>query len=223
MPRPLRIDVGGEIYHVINRANARAQIFESEEDYRLFESVLLEAKELTDMRILAYCIMPNHWHLVLSPVGDGDLAVFMKWLTATHVRKRHVARKAIGMGHLYQGRYKSFIVRNDSYLAQVCRYVECNALRARLVKRAEDWQWSSLWRRERGTPEQQKLLSHWPIDTPSQYIEWVNAPDRPEVMEQIRHSVNKGTPFGPLGWMMEKIEYYQLASTMREAGRPKSR
>ena len=90
MPRLARIDIGGEIYHVINRANGRMQIFNNNKDYQLFEKFLLDAKELTDMRILAYAIMPNHWHLVLHPKNDGDLGVFMHRLTNAHTRQVHV-------------------------------------------------------------------------------------------------------------------------------------
>lgn len=86
MPRLARVDVSDEIYHVINRANGRMQIFETDDDYLLFEELLREAKALTDMRILAYVIMPNHWHLVLRPKNDGDLekATFMHRLTNAH-------------------------------------------------------------------------------------------------------------------------------------------
>ena len=91
MPRANRVDVGGEIYHVINRANARMQIFSNPKDYILFEKVLTEAQEKTGVRIYAYCIMPNHWHLVVSPIEDGDLSKFVGWLTMTHTQRWHVA------------------------------------------------------------------------------------------------------------------------------------
>lgn len=81
MPRIERIDVGGYIYHVLNRANARFQIFDSAEDYRKLETVLEEVVEKYTMRLLAYCLMPNHWHLVLHPHNDGDLKKFKNWLS----------------------------------------------------------------------------------------------------------------------------------------------
>ena len=87
MPRVGRTDVGEYVYHIINRANARVQIFDSDKDYQLFEIILEEAVEKFDMRLLSYCIMPNHWHLVLYPKNDGDLARFMGWLTNTHTRR----------------------------------------------------------------------------------------------------------------------------------------
>ncbi|MBU3942870.1 transposase, partial [Patescibacteria group bacterium] len=148
MPRTNRIDIANIPYHVINRANARIQIFDEDRDYKLFEEVLEEAKEKFDMGILSYCIMPNHWHLVLYSKTDGNLQLFMRWLSMTHTRRWHSQHKSIGSGHLYQGRYKSFLVQEDDYLLQLFKYVERNPLRAKLVNKAEDWKWSSLWRRE---------------------------------------------------------------------------
>ena len=132
MPRQARIAAGNVIYHVINRANGRVQIFNKDTDYQHFEELLLEAKELTGMRILSYCIMPNHFHLLLYPETDMQLSDFMSWLTSTHVRQYRTRTKSIGYGRLYQGRYKSFPVQSNTYLTTVIKYVEQNPLRAKL-------------------------------------------------------------------------------------------
>src|SRR3989338_8232064 len=150
MARLLRADVGGIVYHIINRANTRARIFNTDKEYKQFEQILKEGQERDTMRILAYCIMPNHWHLVLYPKKDGDMSVFMGWITNTHTRRWHTVHKSIGSGHLYQGRYKSFPVETDPYLLKLIRYVKRNPFRARLVKRAKNGKWSGLWRREHG-------------------------------------------------------------------------
>lgn len=222
MPRQPRTDIGGEVYHIINRSNARVKIFDTDKDYQLFEKLLQDAQEITDMRIFAYCIMPNHFHLVLYSHNDGDLQEFMKWLTNSHTRKYHVQHKTIGSGHLYQGRYKSFLVQKDSYLLQLLKYVEQNALRANLVQRAEDWKWSSLWRRENGTVQQKKLLSKWIINTPQDYLVWVNQKDD-DMMEDIHGCISKGKPFGDIDWTLSMIEKYELFSTTRGSGRPQKR
>ena len=167
MGRPLRAAAGGIIYHVLNRANGRQVMFETPQDYQLWENVLLEAREHVPVRILAYCVMPNHWHLVLWPRGDGDLSRFMAWLTLTHTQRWHAQHQSVGTGHLYQGRFKSFPVQTDEHFLTVCRYVERNALRAKLVKRAESWQWSSLWRRTQGV-KQSQWLADWPVSRPRQ-------------------------------------------------------
>ena len=144
----LRVDVGDVVYHVLNRRVGRMTLFEKDEDYAAFEQVLSEAHPRSPMRLLAYCLMPNHWHLVLWPRHDGELSRYMQWLTTTHMRRWHAHHGTRGTGALYQGRYKSFPVQEDGHFLVVCRYVERNALRAGLVERAEQWAWSSLWRRQ---------------------------------------------------------------------------
>jgi REP element-mobilizing transposase RayT len=135
---------------VLNRANARLPLFQKDGDYAAFEQVLTEARQLYDVPVLAYCLMPNHWHLVLWPRADRDLSRFVGWLTLTHTQRWHAHYHTVGCGHAYQGRFKSFPVQEDDYFLTVCRYVERNALRAGLVPRAEAWRWGSLWRWRHG-------------------------------------------------------------------------
>lgn len=221
MPRMNRLAIGDTIYHVINRANGRATIFKTAKDYAHFESLLEEAKELLDMRILAYCIMPNHFHLVLYPRNDGDMSEFMRWLTTTHVRQYRVETESIGHGHLYQGTYKSFPVEKDEYLTTLIRYVEQNPLRAKLVNHAEDWKYSSLYRRLKGTPKQQKLLAKLPTALPHNYLKEVNTIYNEDVLNMIRRSVQKGTPLGSERWVQQVIATHKLGSTVRGPGKAK--
>ena len=218
-----RTDVGEYVYHVLNRANARAQIFDSDKDYQLFESVLEEAVEKYDMRLLFYCIMPNHWHLVLYPKKDGDLALFMGWLTNTHTRRWHTEKSTIGQGHLYQGRYKSFLCQDDSHFLTLARYVERNARRANFVKKAENWKWSSSWRRENGAAKQKKLLSIWPVSMPKDYSNWLNQAQTEDEEEVIRKSIIKGIPYGSSSWVDNAVKSFGLEQTLRKVGRPKTK
>ena len=121
------------------------------------------------MRVLAYCFMPNHFHLLLWPRGDGDLSQFMQWLTLTHTQRWHAHHHTAGSGHLYQGRFKSFPVQSDDHFLTVCRYVERNALRAGLAVRAEDWRWGSLARWHINDADAEPKLSRWPIDRPKDW------------------------------------------------------
>ena len=139
MPRPLRTAPGGLVYHVLNRATGKRRIFEHDRDYLAFERVLTETQERVPMRILAWCVMPNHWHLLLWPREDGDLSTYMRLVTLTHTQRHHAHHASAGTGHLYQGRFKSFVVQDDAHFLTVSRYVEANALRGKLVRRAEDW------------------------------------------------------------------------------------
>jgi len=209
MPRPQRTNIGCYVYHVLNRANARVQIFDNYKDYMLLENILEEAKEKLDMRILSYCIMPNHWHLALYPKKDGDLSKFMSWVTNTHTRRWHTIKETIGQGHLYQGRYKSFLVQEDEHLLQLFKYIESNPLRARLVEKAEDWEWSSLSRKEKGNDKQKKLLDEWPINVPRDYIDLVNIPQINTELESLRYSLNKGKPYGSESWVNRMMRYLQ--------------
>jgi len=220
MSRAPRVDVGGEVYHIINRTNGRVKIFNTKEDYQHFENLLKEAKKLVDMRIIAYTIMPNHWHLVLYPKKDGDLSVFMQWLTLTHTQQYHVRKNTVGYGHVYQGRYKSFLVSKDNYLLQLIRYVEQNSLRAKLVQKAEDWRWGSAWKRCESRDI--NFLSDCPINLPSNYKSWLNHVDKGDDFEEIRFSVEKSRPFGTMEWTSKMVEKFNLVSTTRKGGRPKN-
>jgi putative transposase len=220
MPRAPRIDVGGEIYHVINRANGRFNIFESDAAYRDFEILLKEMQSLYDMRILAYVLMPNHWHMLLYPKHDGDLAKNMRWLGTTHTRRFHTQTNTVGMGHLYQGRYKSFLVEGDRHLLTVLKYIERNPVRAKLAIHVEDWQWGSAYHRTKGTLVQKELLAEIPTDLPRNYHDWINMPEPSEELDLIRKSIAKGIPYGGELWRDAKIKRYSLAQTLRLPGRP---
>ena len=222
MPRIKRTNVGGYVYHVLNRANARVQIFDNDEDYKLFENILEEAIEKFDVKILAYCIMPNHFHLVLYPLNEGDLSSFMGWVTNTHTRRWHTQKLTIGQGHLYQGRYKSFICQDDNHFISLVKYVEQNALKAKLVKKAEDWRWSSIWRVENGTKKQRELLSPWPVSKPKDYLSWLNTILPLEKEEIIERSIIKSNPFGEDYWVANTVKKFGLEQTLRRVGRPKN-
>jgi len=144
MPRQPRQAADDFIYHVLNRGNCRMDIFNKPGDFQSFVKLLEEGRRRFDMRILAYILMDNHWHLALWPRRGKDLSGFMQWIGTTHVRRWREHRGNVGQGHLYQGRYKSFIVQSDEHLLALLIYIESNALRARMVKHAQDWPWSSL-------------------------------------------------------------------------------
>ncbi len=185
-----------------------------------FETLLEEAIEDTGMRILFYCIMPNHRHLALYPREDKDMGEFMRLLTTTHVCQRRVLTSTVGQGHLYQGAYKSFPVETDIHLLTLIRYIEQNPMRARLVSRAEEWPWSSLWRRVKGNNQQKKILTKLPISLPEDYLEFVNTLLEVDKMQDIRKSVSKGMPFGSKKWVGNIVKKYGLESTIRNPGRP---
>jgi putative transposase len=222
MPRSARRSIGGEVYHVLNRAAMRYQMFKSEKDYAAFEKLIHEAKAREEsMRILSWCIMANHWHLVLWPSEDGQLSRFVSWLTMTHATRYRTSHRTVGYGPLYQGRFRSFVIERDDYLLTACRYVERNALRAGKVKKAEDWRWSSLWVAQNGTSEQKKILCEWPVDRPKNWLQLMNQPQTLAEEEALRVSIKRGRPFGGEKWQHRMALKLNLQSCFRKPGRPK--
>ncbi|HEX2474325.1 MAG TPA: transposase [Lacipirellulaceae bacterium] len=221
MGRPHRAAEGGYVYHVLNRANARMTIFENDADYEAFENVLAEAVERSETRLLAYCLMPNHWHLLVWPREDGELSQFVGWLTLTHTQRWHAHRGSTGSGHVYQGRFKSFPVQDDEPFYTVARYVERNAARAGLVRRAEKWRWGSLYRWLRNSAEDKALLAAWPLTRKPGWVEHVNAPLTEAELAAVQRSVNRGSPFGNSNWCDRAVRRLGLESTVRPHGRPK--
>ena len=220
MARPLRVDVGNHVYHCLNRSNGRLKIFEEDWMYKDFEYLLAEMKEQYNIRILAYVLMPNHWHLLLYPQKDGDLSRSLAWLGTAHTRRYHSQTKTIGGGHLYQGRYKSFLVQTDSHLLTVLKYIERNPVLAKIAKRVESWKWGSGYRRL-GTAKQRALLADSPVDLPRNYRAWINDPEPSEALSVIRKSIRKGIPYGVDSWRSRMVERHNLVQTLREPGRPK--
>jgi putative transposase len=222
MGRAPRAAEGGLTYHALNRANARLTLFEDAGDYDAFARVLAEAVGRFPVALFAFCVMPNHFHLVLRPAADGVLSGFMRWLTLTHTQRWHAHRRSAGSGHVYQGRFKSFPVQDDDHLYTVCRYVERNPLRAGLVGRAEDWRWGSLWGDAAvAGPSPRPALSPWPVVRPADWIARVNAPLSPAEEEAMGRSLRRCQPFGAPDWSEATARRLGLASTLRPRGRPR--
>lgn len=222
MARRPRICPGGLAYHVINRATAGLELFSKNPDYEAFERVLIEARQRHPMRLCAYVLMPNHFHLVLWPERDGQLSSFMKWLTMTHVQRWHAHRQSAGRGHVYQGRFKSFPIQTDAHFLSVCRYVERNPLRANLVPRAELWPWSSLACRQTPSQKSLALLDPWPVPLPRNWPARVNAPQSQKELDALHLSLRRGRPYGAADWSAHLAPRLGLQSTLHPLGRPRN-
>lgn len=221
MPRTARAAPAGYVYHVLNRGVGRMRLFDKARDFEAFEETLAETLAKLPLRICGYCVMPNHWHFVVWPEADDQLASFFQRLTVTHATRWARAKRRVGYGHVYQGRFKSFPVEADEHFYQVLRYVERNPLRAELVRRAVDWRWGSLWIREQGTAEQKAWLSNWPVPRPRQWREHVHAAQTEAELEALRRSVRRGSPLGGELWAKRTAEALGLQSTLRPRGRPR--
>jgi putative transposase len=218
MPRNPRASLGGYVYHALNRGNARRTIFHKDGDYAAFVNLLRQAGARTPVRLLAYCLMPNHFHLALWPPGDGDLSDDMMWLGTAHVRRYH--QHYHSSGHVYQGRFRSFPIQEDDHLLTVLRYIERNPVRAGLVAHARDWRWSSA-ALDRG-PEA-PLLDPGPVVRPAGWLAYVDAPQTEAEVEAIRECIRRKRPYGDTAWRERTARQLGLEASLRPRGRPRKR
>jgi putative transposase len=207
---------------VLNRAVGRWKIFREDEDYLAMERVIADVHRGLGTRILSYCLMPNHWHMVLWPARNGELSEFMRLLSVTHTQRWHAHYHSAGTGPLYQGRFKSFPIQQDDHLLAACRYVERNALAAGLVKRAQDWPWCSAGRHgARHRPPWLLADGEWPVRRGRNWVAEVNW-EPPEAQRQrIELSVERSRPLGEEQWVHRTARVLSLESTLRPRGRPR--
>ena len=155
--------------------------FHKEADFAAFGKLLREAGERIDVRLLAYCLLSNHFHLLVWPRGHGDLSAYMMWLTTAHVRRYH--QHYHSSGHVWQGRFRSFPIQEDDHLLSVHRYIERNPVRAGLVERAQDWLWSSAAPQREGLP----VLAVSPVPHAADWLRYVNEPQTEAEVESLRN------------------------------------
>jgi len=220
MARPKRKCPGGVVYHVLNRANGRLRIFRKRADFEAFERILGEGLQRVGMRLCGYCIMGNHWHLLLWPVNDGDVSEFMRWVTVTHTQRWHAAHGTAGIGHVYQGRFKSFPVQSDEHYLTVLRYIESNPMRAGLVDDSRHWQYSSLAVRN-GIEKEHLTIDRGPVTVPGNWNRLVNLLPGESMDAKLQNCIKRGAPFGNDKWISIASQKLGLQTTLTPRGRPK--
>jgi len=206
------------VFHVINRGIRRNRLFDRPDDYDDFVDLMRQAQERVPIRLLSYCLMPNHFHFALWPSSDGEMSRFMGWLTATHSKRWHVRHETTGLGPVYQGRFKALPVQTETYFFRLCRYIERNPLRAELVLQAEDWRWSSLHQRCRNSNVLK--LAEWPLLQPSDWLDLVNGGDRESDLRQMRAAMRGCRPVGDETWVAATAKRMGLSAVPGTAGRP---
>ena len=222
MVRSPRVTEPGLVYHVLNRRVMCRPLFQKNDDYLAFERVLAESLGRLDApSLLAWCLMPNHWHIVTQASDATNLSTWMQWVTVTHTHRWHAHTRTTGEGPLYQGRFKSFPVQQEHHFLTLCRYVEANARRAKLVKQAEAWRWCSLWVRRGGKSVLRRWLRPWPVDRPRNWRVEVNRPMDDRVIQSVRQSVARGVPLGDERWTSRIASRLGLDITLRPRGRPR--
>jgi putative transposase len=189
VPRPHRVFPVDSVLHVVNRGNDRRTLFSNSVEYAMFRELLDDSRSRLNVPLLAFVLMPNHWHLVLQPHQPAELSRFLHRVTGIHAKRTRRASDTVGEGHVYQGRYHSVLLETPRRFINAIRYVEANPLRAGLVPRAELWPWSSLNERMRDAG----TLDDGPVVLPRDetWLEQVNATiaGKP-LLEKRRRSFN---------------------------------
>ena len=197
------------------------KVFHKDEDYGAFLKLINEASDRISMRLLAFCLMPNHFYLVLWPRKEGDLSKWMQWLSTSHVRRYH--RHHQTSGHVWQGRFKSFPIQSDEHLHTVLRYVERNPVRAKSlpVRKAQNWPWSSV-----GAPPKDYVkptLHPGPLARPADWLDWVNEPLTEQEYLAMQTCVTRGQPYGTTTWQKRTAKRLGIESSLKPIGRPKAK
>ena len=216
MPRIARGIADSFVYHILSRGNGRQKVFHKDQDYEAFIHLMKEAKERYPIKLFAYCLMPNHFHMLLKPLHGKDLSRYMQWLMTSHVRRYHNHYGTTG--HVWQGRFKSFIVQEDDHLLIVLRYVEGNPVRAGLTSTARDWVWSS--HQEALGARANGFIDEIPIPLPDEWSRYVDEPLTEKELARLRESAHRQAPFGASIWKSKLCKEFGLESTMRKRGRP---
>jgi putative transposase len=222
MPRLPRAQLERGFFHVLNRGNHRQMLFRRGEEYAMFLEIVSQATAKFKVELWGYCLMGNHWHMVVEVEAMRELSRWMHWISNRHVRLVHRENRSLEGGHIYQGRFKSFPIQDESYLYNVLLYVEANPLRAKLVARAEQWPWSSLSKatiREGLVEVARPKLAPW--DRGEHWLEAVNQPLSVAHLDGLRQSVVRGTPQGQPQWIADLASSCGLESTVRPRGRPR--
>jgi putative transposase len=181
----------GTTFHVVNRATRGQLLFEDFGEYLSFLRLLAWALSRAPIDLFAYCLMPNHWHLLLRPATHRDLSAFMYELSKEHALGLRRWRRNEGCGAVYQGRYRASAVHTETYFYRAARYVERNPVRAKLAERVDEWSWSSA---SRIGAIQGVLLADWPLPRPANWSEFVNDAEPQRDVEFIRHRTRRCEP-----------------------------
>lgn len=225
MPRPLRPVDAGLIYHVINRGNNRQPVFHKRADFAAFLAAMAELKERKPFRLYGYCLLNNHFHLLLQPI-ETSISRIMQSLLVSHTQRYHKHHRS--GGHVWQGRFKSPVIQSDEHLLNVLRYIEANPLRAKVVRRADDYRWTSFRAHGLGEPDTlvdrlaaYEALARQPAARRRKWSQRVHQPLPAATLEAIRRSGATGLPYGDPAWLAGLSRKLHLDLVIRPRGRPR--
>lgn len=218
MPKRCLRGTAGLPFHVMNRGVRRATLFYSHGDFAAFVKVMVEAAARVPMRLIAFSLMPNHWHLVLWPLDDTGLTRYTGWLSLTHACRWQRVHGTRGIGPVYQSRFKAVPIQTNRHFLTACRYVESNAVRAGLVKKALDWPWGSA-SEQPGAP--MPVLADWPVPKPPGWPALLDEPQTDSDIDHIRGCIARSAPIGSEEWCAEVAARLGWTSGLKPPGRPR--
>jgi putative transposase len=225
MPRPLRPIDDGLVYHVINRGNNRQKVFDGESDYLAFLKAIADLKERKPFFLYGYCLMSNHIHLLIRP-QEVPISRIVQSLLVSHTQRYH--RFHNSSGHVWQGRFKSPVIQDDDHLMAVLRYIEANPLRAKLVKQAGEYRWSSFAQHGNGRADPllapavaYEALGKGESTRRRRWTAYVHQTPDAEELSAIRLSSETGLPYGESTWVNRLCDRLKLDLIIRPRGRPR--
>jgi putative transposase len=223
LPRPTEECL---VYHALNRGNNRADVFADEQDHEAFLAALAKTQQRYPLQLYGYCLMTNHFHLLLRPGPGQSISRILQSLTVAHTWRYHKRHHTIG--HVWQGRFRSPVIQDDAHLLVVLRYIEANPLRARMVSDLGEYRWSSYPAHGLGRPD--PLLSPMPeleaLGRSRGQRRWrrrrkvLAAPNQDEI-DRVRDSLRTGKPFGSIEFVEAKAHALGLNLNPRPRGRPR--
>lgn len=226
MGRLPRAIADGLVYHALNRGNNRDAVFTQPADFQQFLEALAQTKQRYPFRLYAYCLMSNHFHLVLEPAPGQSISRILQSLTVAHTWHYHKTQGTLG--HVWQGRFKSPMIEADEHLLTVLRYVEANPLRAGMVADLADYPWSSYLQHGLGQPS--SLIDTAPVwerlgrDEPARqtyWRKWLHVRLTEKELAAVRRSVSSGRPYGSEQWVRQQADRLGLKLAPRPRGRPR--
>jgi len=228
MPRPLRITLPNLPFHILNRGNNRQKVFIDEFDFIYFIDLLKRFKKELNFKLYHFCLMPNHTHFIMEPTTEGSLPKIMLKLTLAHTR--YFNKKYHGVGHVWQGRYKSSLIDKDNYFIWCGIYSELNPVRAGLVENPEDWKFSSF--RYYGLGEESFLMENLidadpyylelgndAVKRSKKYLENMQSVIKEDFLINLRKGLDQGI-FGREDFIKEAKKKFKI-SFLRPTGRPR--
>ena len=189
MARKRRSYSTGPVIHLCNRAAGQLTLFQSPFEYKQILTVFREALEKFPVSVFAFCIMPNHWHLLCRTQETGILSRFMHWFGTTHAMRWRISHENVGRGAVYQNRFRSHRVEGTQAFLKTAAYIERNALAAGLVQKASAWPWGS------ASPENDFPLSPWPHSKPGSWSHILDDPLDGETLRLLRYAQRSSHTF----------------------------